>query len=127
MSQTDALRIIGVELIEDSLQTYRELHTQDAQPSKTYPIMIWLSHPVDSYEAKFLREKCGIIVDSEDPMCAMILETTIDEFKANIEPWKESVALASREARQARDAALAEDRRLKEVAAEADKYLRANP
>ncbi|GAA4297605.1 hypothetical protein [Mycobacterium paraffinicum] len=127
MSQTDALRIIGVELIEDSLQTYRDLHTQDAQSSETYPIMIWLSHPADPYEAKFLREKCGIIVDSEDLMCAIILETTIDDFKANIEQWNESVALASREAQQAREAALAEDRRLKEVAEEVDKYLRTNP
>ncbi len=120
MSEQDDLRIIDVELVEPSMRTHRVLNNLDPA---VYPVLICLSHPADPFEAKFLRENCGIVVDDDDPMTALILETSVDALKAQIAEWNERIALAARQAQQARDAAVAEDQRMMEVAAELHRAL----
>ena len=120
MSEQNDLRIIGVQLIEASLHTHRVLNNLDPG---MYPVMITLSRPADRWEAKYLRENWQIVVGDHDPMEALILETSIDALKIQIDEWNGRIALAARQARHAREAALAEDKRMKQVAAELHRQL----
>lgn len=118
---TEQLRIVGVKLVDESMQTYQELHDQD---KTAYPVMIYLSRAVDPFEAKSLRKQVGIIISDDDPMTALIPHTAIDALKTQIAQWNGRIATAAGLAHQARDAAVAEDQRRRQVEAELNAQLR---
>jgi hypothetical protein len=115
MSEQNDLRIIGVALVEPSLRTHQVLNNLD---TGVYPVMITLSRPADAFDAKFLRENLGIVVGNDDPMEALLLDTSIDALKANLDQLNGSIALAAVQAAKARADGLAEDERRKAVADE---------
>ncbi|MDT5409037.1 MAG: hypothetical protein QOG14_1257 [Mycobacterium sp.] len=115
MPEQNDLRIVGVQLIEASLRTHRVLNNLDPE---RYPVMITLSRPTDPWEAKYLRQNGNIVVGDHDPMEALILDTSIDALKISINEWNGRIAIVATQARRAREAALVEDNRMEQVAAE---------
>ena len=114
------LRINGVELFEESYQTYRELN--DGDP-KRYPVMLLLSRPVDDYERIKLADS-DIVIDDEDPMTAAVFDTTLEEIRDRLEELNGKLATAEDNARNARQSADAEDERLRTLASEIDAELK---
>ena len=115
MSEVADLRIIGVALVEESMRSHRVLHNLDPE---VYPVLLILSRPADRFDAKFLHENLGILVNDHDAMQALIPDTSIDALKANIDDWNRRIALAGAQAQHARETALAEDQRRQQVADE---------
>jgi hypothetical protein len=114
------LRINGVELFEESYQTYRELN--DGDP-KRYPVMLCLSRPVDDYERTSLADT-DIQIDDDDPMTAAVFDTTLEEIRDRLEELNGALATAAGNARNARQSAEAEDERLRTLAKEIDAALK---
>jgi hypothetical protein len=114
------LKINGVELFEESYQTYRDLN--DADP-KRYPVMLSLSRPVDDYERIRLADS-DIVIDDDDPMTVAVFDTTLEEVRDRVGELNGTLATAAENARNARQSAEAEDERLRTLATEIDAALR---
>jgi hypothetical protein len=114
------LKINGIELFEESYQTYRELN--DADP-KRYPVMLSLSRAVDDYERIRLADS-DIVIDDDDPMTAAVFDTTLEEVRDRIGELNGTLATAAENARNARQSAEAEDERLRTLAKEIDAALK---
>lgn len=120
MVDSAALSIKMVELAENSLRTYRDIH--DGNPD-LYPVVLWFNRSVDPYERKELKDY-GIVVSDDDHMNAIIWETTLEQVRDETGRYNEVLASAVAAARAKREAAEAEDVRLKALAAEINRELR---
>ena len=118
---TDAdLSIIMVQLCEESSKSHRVLN--DGNPD-LYPVIVGFSRHVDEYERKELAT-FGIIREDKDRMWALIEDTTLEQIRDHVDEYNEVLASAVERARQTREAALAEDERLKALAGEMTLALR---
>lgn len=113
------VRIIKVELVQMSTQKHQELNDLD---KRRYPVKVYFSRPVDEFEAKAIRLKTGVIV-GDDPMTALIPNTSIDALKTRINNWSGRINMAAEIGAQARDAAAAEDERRHQIEAELNRLL----
>jgi hypothetical protein len=114
------LRIVDVELLSESFKTYRALNNID---SIRYPVLLWLSRPVDPFE-RLEMERAGILINDDDPMRGLIRETTLEEVRSQMNVLNGALQMAARDGRQARELAEAEDLRLRELATEINVGLR---
>jgi hypothetical protein len=107
-SAGEDLRIIKVDLLNESFKTYRVLN--DIK-SIRYPVLVLLSRPVDDFERLYV-EQAGILIDDNDAMRGLIQETTLEELRSQLHVLNRKLEMAVRDARQGREPAEAEDQRL---------------
>ena len=114
------LTIVMVELCDDSLKSTRVLN--DGNPD-LYPVIVYFSRPVDEYERKELSD-FGFIREDSDRMCAIMWETTLELVRDQLDKHNAALASAAARAKETREAAEAEDERLKTLAEEINESLR---
>jgi hypothetical protein len=115
----EPLRIVRVQLAEESLKSHRVLN--DGNPD-LYSVIVGLSRPADEYERKELAD-FHIIREDEDGMWALIRATTLENIPDNIDKYNAALDSAVENARETREAAEAEDERLHTLASELNKAL----
>jgi hypothetical protein len=114
------LRIIMIQVPNAALKSHRVLN--DGNPD-LYPVVVGLSRPVDEYERKELAD-FHIERGDTDRMWALIDDTTLENIRDNIDEYNSVLDSAVEKAREAREAAEAEDQRLKALASELTLKLR---
>lgn len=119
MTTPAPLRIVMVDLLDESLKSHRVLHDGDPY---LYPILVGLSRSVDEYERKELSEYG--IVRLNDRMFARIENVTLEHVRDMIDHYNEVFASAVERARVTREAAQAEDQRLTQLALKLSNQLR---
>jgi hypothetical protein len=77
---SETLRIVGVELGQESMATYRALNDRS---STNYPVIVYLSRPVDEFETRELR-RFNLVIDDDDAMCAPFESTTLESIENNL-------------------------------------------
>ncbi|QSM92997.1 hypothetical protein I3U40_18245 [Mycobacteroides abscessus subsp. abscessus] len=120
MDRSSELSIVMVELPVDSLKSQRVLN--DGNPD-LYPVVVGLSRAVDDYERKELSD-FGIIRGDADRMFALIENVTLEQIRDQIDRYNDALAAAVERARISREAAEAEDARLKKLASDLTLELR---
>lgn len=120
MDRSNELSIVMVELCEGSLKSHRVLN--DGNPD-LYPVIVGLSRAVDDYERRELSD-FGIIRGDNDRMFALIENVTLEQIRDQIDRYNDVLAAAVERARVTREAAQAEDARLKQLASDLTVELR---
>lgn len=110
--RNNGLRIIGVNLPDQSLRTHRELTNGHAT---LYDVEVNLSRSVDEYERRSLAEEANVVVGADDRMLGVMTNTTLEEIRDNIDAIQDNIANAITNAQAYRDEALAEDERLRQL------------
>lgn len=119
----DRLRIVRIDLLKESLKTYRDLNKGGNPVPVTYPMLVWLSGVPDAHERINLAE-VGILTTDNDPMQAIIRDTTLEQVRNQMQVWNGRIDMAARNARAQREVAEAEDQRLKALVAEINEELK---
>lgn len=114
------LTIVMVELCDDSLKSTRVLNHGNPD---LYPVIVYFSRPVDEYERKELSD-FGFIREDSDRICAIMWETTLELVRDQLDKHNAALASAAARAKETREAAEAEDERLKTLAEEINESLR---
>jgi hypothetical protein len=102
-------------MIPESLQTFRELN--DGHPTM-YPVRVWFSRPLNDYERVALPKLWAGVRFTDDAMVVILLDTTLERFRDELDELNGRLAIAETHARRTREAAEAEDRRLTQLAAD---------
>lgn len=113
MATGEAMRIVRVELPDASLKTNRWLAGDHGD---AYAVIVAFSRAADAFERMALEEELDIKFDDNDPMYAIHYDTTLEVLQNEIEGINESIDNAVANARIDREAAVAEDARLKALA-----------
>jgi hypothetical protein len=114
------LSIVLVELCDESMKSHRALN--DGNPD-LYPVIVYFSRHIDEYERQELAD-FGISREDNDRMCALIKHTTLEQIRDRLDEYNQVLASAVARARESREAAEAEDSRLKALAAQINTTLR---
>jgi hypothetical protein len=120
MSAVTEVTIVRVDLVEESFKTYRDLQDEDPM---LYPLMLVLSRPLDDFERSILFKWWQNIEFTEDRMQVLLRIATLEQVRDELEELNGRLASAIAAASEAREAAQAEDERLRALAAEINAAL----
>jgi hypothetical protein len=115
----DDLRIVRVELTEQSRKVWRDLNND--HPLQ-YPVLLWLSRSLDDFERLSVKTWAGMTVGI-DAMTVLLTNTTLEAVRDQLGALNGKIANAATRGRQMRDAAFAEDDRLLALEAEINDSL----
>lgn len=105
----EPLRIISVDLPDESLKSYRML---DGGNPDLYSVIVGFNRPVNAYERLALRD-FGVIGENTDRMWALIENTTLESIADQLDRYHSALDDAVEKAREMREEAEAEDERLR--------------
>jgi hypothetical protein len=117
----EPLRMISVRLPADAMKTHRVLN--DGDPD-LYPDIVGFSRSVDEYERLALKDFGVIGEDSDQPMWALIEDTTLESIAEHLDEYNAELDAAVAKAQQMRQEAEAEDERLRKEALQLINKLR---
>lgn len=106
MGEAPELKILKVDLVEESLKTHRVAHGQNPV---NFPVIVWFTRPLNDFE-KVERVNHGLKmqVDENDLMQALV-EVSPTHFARQIDTINAELPVVAADAQKAWEAATAED------------------
>lgn len=120
MTDDDHPRIVRVELLPESLRTWRDLN---GMRPNTYPVLLHLSRPLDEFERDAIRGWAHLIPGEHDAATIVLPDYALEAVRQNFHALNGQILNAATRGCQVRDAAYAEDDRLRDLEAEINEEL----
>jgi hypothetical protein len=106
MADVPELKILKVELVEQSYKTHRVTHGQHPE---NFPVLVWFTRPLNAFErAEIANHGLKLQVHEDDPQRALA-EVSPTHFVRQIDTINAELPAVEADAQKAREAAQAED------------------
>jgi hypothetical protein len=106
MSDVPELKILKVELVQQSYKTHRVAH---GRHPVNFPVIVWFSRPLNAFErVELVKHGLELQVADSDPAQALV-EVSPDHFVGQIDTINAELPAVAADAQKAWEAAQAED------------------